>query len=136
MCDKFPIGCWEWAVLSRLVRGKGQICIPRGCAPSQTCHLFFRDGLVLRRRHARQPTGGLHNFLSSSDTFSICRPWTGLKRDGYASLCLSVPAVTGSRLTVGLVLHLSHGFESPRSTELEMECRRLAVSREELRVCL
>lgn len=51
-------------------------------------------------------------FLAASDTFSICRPWTGLKRDGYASLCLSVKAVTVSQLTVGLVLHLSHRFES------------------------
>lgn len=63
-------------------------------------------------------------FFAASDTFSICRPWTGLKRDGYASLCLSVQAVTGSRLTVGLVLHLSHRFKSPRSTELEIECQR------------
>lgn len=63
-------------------------------------------------------------FFAVSDTFSICRPWTGLKRDGYASLCLSVQAVTGSRLTAGLVLHLSHRFKSPRSTEPEIERER------------
>lgn len=125
MCHKSHICYPKSAILSRLVWGKGQICIP-GCALHHK-HVISSFGIGSCCWDATldsEPVDCII-FFAVSDTFSICRAWTGLKRDGYASLCLSVQAVTGSRLTVGLVLHLSHGFESPRSIELEMESQRL-----------